>query len=164
VRVAARPSPLLADSLAGVDWYDAFQVRLPDGGSRDPAFWTRELFGSARPSRRLSWLAVRDQLVRPLGLDRASSGGRARFPVVAQSAHEVVVGLDDRHLDFRASLVVVPGASRAAHLVVTTAVLRHNLLGRCYFGLVKVPHRLLVPRWTARAVRAAATSPPGPGT
>ena len=73
--------------------------------------------------------------------------------MVARSADEVVVGLDDRHLDFRASLSVVARPPSGAYLVVTTVVCRHNAVGRCYFALVRVPHRLLVPRWTARAVR-----------
>jgi hypothetical protein len=154
VRVTARPSRLLADSIARLDWCDAFEVRLPDGSSRDPAYWRRELFGPVRPGSRVSLLAIRDQLVRPLGLKSSCSRGAARFPVVAQSPGEVVVGLDDRHLDFRASLAIVPGAQDGAHLLVTTAVQRHNLLGRCYFALVRLPHRLLVPRWTAHAVRS----------
>lgn len=153
VRVQARPSRLLRDSIRGHDWCDAYQVRLPDGSPRDPDHWRRALFGTARPDRRVSLLTVRDRLVRPLGLKSSSRHGGARFPVVAASADEVVVGLDDRHLDFRASLVVESDELGDAHLLVTTAVRRHNLLGRCYFGLVKIPHRVLVPRWTANAVR-----------
>lgn len=144
---------MLAASIGVIDWCDAFQVRLPDGSSRDPGCWRRALFGGSRPQRRVSLLTVRDQLVRPLGLKRSSRSGSARFPVVARSDDEVVVGLDDRHLDFRTSLTVVTDTEHGAHLLVTTAVRRHNLLGKCYFGLVRVPHRLLVPRWTAAAVR-----------
>jgi hypothetical protein len=61
--------------------------------------------------------------------------------------------MNDRHLDFRVALSVRPFGSEM--LVVTTAVRRHNVLGRAYFGVVKVPHLLLVPRWTRRAVRHA---------
>ena len=64
--------------------------------------------------------------------------------------------MDDRHLDFRVALTVRPFGSEV--LVVTTAVRRHNRLGRAYFAVVKGPHLVLVPRWTRRAVRRSVTA------
>ena len=82
----------------------------------------------------------------------ASNG--ATFPVLARDRSELVVGMDDRHLDFRVALSVRPFGTEV--LVVTTAVRRHNWFGRSYFAVVRAPHHVLVPHWTRRAVRHAA--------
>jgi hypothetical protein len=153
-RLAPRLSALLEGTMGPADWCDAFWVDLPADGPDDPLFWRAAIFGAADAPRRPSRLMrVRDVLARRLGLEEAGAGDGAAFPVLARDGREVVVGLDDRHLDFRVSRAVRPHGSD--RLVVTTAVRRHNGLGRAYFAIVKGPHLLLVPRWSRRAVRRA---------
>jgi hypothetical protein len=153
-RVPPRVSPLLGSTIGPVDWCDAFWVELPPDSPDDPLHWRAVLFGARGDGHGLSGLMrVRDALARRLGLKNAASGNGVGYPVLAQDAGEVVIGMDDRHLDFRVALTVRPLGSDV--LVVTTAVRRHNRLGRAYFAVVKGPHLVLVPRWTARAVRRA---------
>jgi len=155
-RTTPRVSPLMGSTMPRIDWCDAFWVEITADSPDDPRYWCSMLFGddeSRHPSR---LMLVRDSLARRLGLKVAAAGNGATYPVLAQDAGEVVIGMDDRHLDFRVALTVRPGGLEM--LVVTTAVRRHNRLGYAYFALVKGAHLVLVPRWTRRAIRDAGTS------
>lgn len=153
-RLSPRVTSLMGSTMGPADWCDAFWVHLPHDTPADPLYWSTLLFGAGDPRRRPSGLMrVRDFLARQVGLKNAATGNGSAYPVLALDTREVVVGMDDRHLDFRVALSVRPFGSEV--LVVTTAVRRHNRLGRAYFAVVTLPHQLLVPRWTRRAVRRA---------
>ena len=66
---------------------------------------------------------------------------------------EIVVGEDDRHLDFRASFLVSPAGAPAggAQLTASTVVHCHNLLGRTYLFISAPFHRLVVKASLRRA-------------
>ncbi|MBJ8347244.1 DUF2867 domain-containing protein [Antrihabitans sp. YC2-6] len=158
-RIAVPPDALVNSALADVDWSDAYRMSLPRDVPKDARFWRRQIFGGS-PKRGVSLLAIRDALVRPFGLAPSHPQGSApgAFPVHTATAAEVVVGTDDRHLDFRASILVEHTGNGSA-LVVTTVVRRHNQLGRSYFRLVRPFHELIVPWSMRRAVnRVAATT------
>lgn len=151
-RTTHRISTLARSALPGADWSDSFWVELPNGSSLDPDFWRVQLFASPRTSKKFDLMAIRDRLAQLVGLKTAAASDRAPFPVRAANADEIVVGLNDRHLDFRVSLRVTSQVSGFPSLVVTTLVRRHNVFGHVYFALVRAPHRILVPRWTRSAV------------
>jgi hypothetical protein len=65
------------------------------------------------------------------------------FRVFARSDDEILLGADDRHLDFRASMLVQRDAARSS-AVLTTVVHFHNRFGRAYFLVVRPFHRLIV--------------------
>jgi hypothetical protein len=62
------------------------------------------------------------------------------FRVMERNDAEIVVGEDDRHLDFRVSFL-----HEGSSVVVTTVVKFHNAWGRMYFLPVAPFHRLIVP-------------------
>lgn len=98
-------------------------------------------------------MSRRDLLVRPFGLRRAADADpREGFPVLTRAADEVLMGLDDRHLDFRVSIRVVPAADGPSVLVLTTTVTFHGALGRLYFLPVRPFHLRLIPLLMRRAV------------
>jgi hypothetical protein len=113
-----------------------------------------------------SLIAVRDALVASLGLKTAkhlasleaeSGAGRLSiFKIYSKSPTEVVIGEDDKHLDFRLSVLCSgqssPGAKR--HLTLSTVVHCHNDLGRLYIFLIAPFHRLVV----QSSLRSAARS------
>jgi hypothetical protein len=141
----------------GANLADAFAIRLPDGSSRDAAALARFMFAEPAP-----WfhalLGVRDLLVAGFGIKTskqlraaAPAEGTDRifiFRVHAVSACEAIVGEQDKHLDFRASVLV-----RSDDLIVTTVVHCHNLLGRAYLALIAPFHRLIVKANLQRAAR-----------
>jgi hypothetical protein len=60
-----------------------------------------------------------------------------------------VLGVDDRHLDFRASVLLRRADNR---LAITTAVRCHNLLGRLYLASI-LPFHILVAADVLRRLR-----------
>lgn len=91
------------------------------------------------PNWAQSLLKLRDALVSPLGLKTASSNGKLGFPVEYETEDEVLVGMDDRHLDFRITVLKHDGIVHIA-----TWVHRKNALGRVYLALVMPFHRLIL--------------------
>lgn len=109
-------------------------------------------------------MQLRNRLVLPLGLktDRDSSGGSAQgttlFPVCFEDDQELILGTDDRHLNFRISI-----RRQAGRIHMATWVHRNNLLGRIYLALVMPFHILIVRdcmRRIARHSAAIASQPP----
>ena len=101
------------------------QPAVDDAFAQGP-LWIRALLG------------LRNALGRLVGLRSARSGG---FPVIRESADEVLMGFDDRHLDFRIVVGVVAG-----HATVTTIVRWHNVWGRAYLAVVMPFHRRIAAR------------------
>jgi hypothetical protein len=95
-------------------------------------------------------MAARNVLVTPFGL-RTPGPGRTgepeaigAFPIVSEVPERLVAGFDDRHLDFRVVVDVVP-AGGGSRVTATTLVRTHNLLGRTYLAAVLPFHRIIVP-------------------
>ncbi len=141
MKVTPCPPPVdCAAILPGFDFADAYASPAPPGIDAIEA--TRRAF--ARPPRWAAMLMdLRDRLVAPFGLKPAPSTG---FPVISEAADRVVMGFDDRHLDFRIVVTVISGT-----MTVTTIVRRHNLAGRAYLAAVLPFHRLIVPAFVAKA-------------
>ena len=140
-----RPStPLLACTLLRVDWSDAFVVDVPFGARGRPAeVWADAIFRDPPPSVR-ALFAVRDVLVRLCGIE---PGTPRAFGFVAWSPDEVLLGIDQRHLAFRASVLIRPD-----RVVVSTIVEVRNRRGRVYSALVRRIHPWVVRTMLARAV------------
>lgn len=69
------------------------------------------------------------------------------FKVFAKTEHEVILGENDKHLDFRVSLLLQPQTNDTTKkaLTISTTVVFHNGLGRLYFLPVRPFHKLIVP-------------------
>lgn len=148
--VPVPPTALLADALPHVDWSDAYAVPRPAGSSRDPQVWADAVFRRPPP-----WvgalLLVRESLVRMVGIDRAGPGA---FDPVARADDEVLLGIDQSHLAFRASVLC-----ESERVVVSTVVNVHNRRGRLYCLIVRLVHPAVV---RAMLRRAAHRLPAGP--
>jgi hypothetical protein len=141
---------LLAHALPVVDWSDAFAVAIPAGGPRDPQQWADAVF-RAPASRAVRLLfGARELVVRCIGIER---GGPHVFDTIARTQHEVLLGADQTHLGFRASVLVEPH-----RVVLTTSVELRNRRGRAYFALVRLIHPVVVRRSLARAAQAMKVS------
>lgn len=151
---------------------DAFAIRLPSGTSSDPDVLWRFLI--AHQPAWIGWLTnARDAIVACFGLKTArhlatlSGEPKAErigiFKVYGRSDTEIVLGEDDRHLDFRLSVLRTPDVSPTlgGQLTVSTVVHCHNLLGRTYIAVIAPFHRLVV---KASLRRAAHVGWPKAGT
>jgi hypothetical protein len=110
-------------------------------------------------------MTVRDVLVAGFGLKTAkhlkSLGAESRasrvgiFKIYSRSETEIVLGEDDKHLDFRISVLCSNQAALSGkrRLVLSTVVHCHNRLGRMYILLIAPFHRLVVQSSLRRAAR-----------
>lgn len=144
-RATAVPdTPLLVAPLPRVDWSDAHAVDRYPGMPADPQVWADAIFRDP-PGWVVTLLGVREALVGLVGIAR---GGSSSFDTVARSADEVLLGTDEAHLDFRASVLVESG-----RVVLSTVVQLHNLRGRLYFAPVRLAHPMVVRAMLTRAAR-----------
>lgn len=154
----------VATIFKSVNLADAFAIRLPSSASTDPDVLARFIF-SQQPSWVGTLMNMRDAIVVPFGLktgrelaklaDDAKAHRVGIFKVYSTNEEEVVVGEDDRHLDFRVSVLcsgaAAPDGSR--ELTVTTVVHCHNQLGRTYLRAIAPFHRMVIKASLRRAAQ-----------
>lgn len=80
------------------------------------------------------------------------------FKVFSKSTNELILGEDDKHLDFKVSLLFDRKVSGENILVVSTVVIFHNWFGRLYFLSVKPFHQLIVPAMLKEVVQQLTSS------
>jgi hypothetical protein len=160
------PGPLQAAALDRIDASDCWSTPLLPDDPEDLDEWARMLFGG--PPGLL--LRLRDLLVRPFGLRTSAAFHRPStgIPRIAGDDHELLLGVDDRHLDVRVGLSV-----RHRTLHVATTVRINNALGRAYWGIVRHAHPIVVRRMLRRCplpgsrsserAHVDGASRPGPG-
>jgi hypothetical protein len=146
------------------DLADAYAIALPGGASTDPEQLARFIF-----AQQPNWIGMltrlRDLLVAGFGLKTAGQLAKYAannpqqrvgiFKIYARSGHEIVLGEDDSHLDFRLSVLCAPlPVDTSRHqLVLSTVVHCHNRLGRVYLFLIAPFHRLVVKASLRQAAR-----------
>jgi hypothetical protein len=136
------------------DFEDAWQVPLVAGVTRDPADWADATFRDA-PAWVTGLLGLRNALVGLVGIAR---GDRSSFATVARTDHELLLGTDAGHLDFRASLLVGDET-----VTLSTVTIVHNARGRLYLLPVRLIHPAVVRGMLTRAARRLAEhAPPAP--
>lgn len=157
---------MLRQYFAEGDFLDGQCVPLPHPAPDAATLTTATFF--AMPAWAKALLALRDGLVGPLGLktgkaedlrpptreEIVSATYPGIFAVHAATENEVILGSNDRHLDFRVSIL----RSEPDDLVaLSTWVRPHNLGGRAYLALVYPFHRVIVARCLANATRLGIT-------
>ena len=153
----------IVHAYSSTDYVDAYSVELPAGASTDPELLARFIF--ERPSPLASFLLrVRDLVVGGFGLKTATHVSLiaendvpriAIFRVYSVSRTEVVLGEDDKHLDFRVSVLCSDRQSTEGSrcVILSTVVHYNNCFGRLYFFVIAPFHRLLVQSGLRRAAR-----------
>jgi hypothetical protein len=147
----------------GADLADAYRVVLQGPGPHGLRRLADIALGEPAPWFRAA-IAVRDALVRPFGIatsadvrHRLVRDGRERidfFPILQHSEREIVVGEDDRHLDFRVSLLLTREGDGRETLTATTVARCHGRLGRIYLMAIGPGHVLTVRSALRRAASA----------
>jgi hypothetical protein len=140
---------LMDGALPRVDFADAHAVDVLPGMPGDPQVWADAIFRDP-PAVVVGLLGLRQALVGLVGITR---GDTSAFDTVSRTDDEVLLGTDDRHLDFRASV------RREPHRVVlSTVVTLHNRRGRGYFAIVRPVHPAIVRAMLNRAARRLSRS------
>ena len=139
---------------SSVDLSDAYSIVLPPGTTTDPERLARHVF-----AHQAFWinglLAVRDLAVSGFGLKTSKhlktlavedKDRIGIFKIYSKRNDEIILGEDDKHLDFRLSVYVVNHGETGQdnRLVLSTVVHCHNLLGRAYILAIEQFHRIIV--------------------
>lgn len=98
--------------------------------------------GLALPGWAAALLSLRNALVRPFGL-KTGEPDQPIFPTCQESESEILLGTDDKHLNFRIGVI-----RQGDRLYMSTWVHPHNLWGRAYLRLV-MPFHILISRGAA---------------
>lgn len=158
-----RPMPVdvttdVRDLLHGADFADAFAFVVDDPAIDAMVAAERAM---ATPPRWVgSLMLLRDLVVTPLGLRTRYDASLTRttrigaFPVLSKAPERVVLGFDDKHLDFRVAIDVAMLDARRRRVTATTLVRTHNWLGRTYLAMVMPFHRRVVPGVMMQIVRS----------
>jgi hypothetical protein len=150
--------PLLDDA----DFHDAYEAPLAA-----PMLSPTEIFlraSRATPPWVDNLMAIRNRIVRLFGLkdvgamkvpakapDAYQVGDRLGiFNIFGMTENELLLGIDDRHLDVRVS-VLKSLRDGSPHYIVSSVVHVHNLLGYLYMAVVGRIHPFVVRSMMARA-------------
>ena len=144
-------------------YVDSYQGILNDVDNTITSVDVGKAFFSSGPKWVEKLFALRNNIVAGLGLKTAGDMSEREqklanfkcepneqmglFKVFAKTAHEVILGEDDKHLNFRVSLLLQPidNDTTKKALTISTTVVFHNGLGRLYFLPVRPFHKLIVP-------------------
>ncbi|MEV4642340.1 DUF2867 domain-containing protein [Actinoplanes sp. NPDC049548] len=83
---------------------------------------------------------MRNRLVVPFGIER---GDESAFDTITRTDHEVLLGTDAGHLDFRAGVLVEPDDDGTT-ITVSTPATPQSLAGSAYLAVVRLVHPLVV--------------------
>lgn len=169
VEVPVPAESQMPQSLRRIDFGDAYQVRLNRQALSATEAYVA-VFG-AEPAW-LRWLMkLRGRIAGLFGIAHDFDSGKkldidhpdctvfvagerlGPFTVRLVTANELVVGDDDKHLNFRIS-TLRSEREGIAYITVSTGVEIHNRLGHAYMFLVKPFHRFIAPLMIRRAVAA----------
>jgi len=163
VREVALPSQsAVTTAFKSVNLADAFSIQLPSGACKNPDVLARFMF-SVQPFWIGALTNLRDAIVAAFGLKTAkhlatlSGDPTAKrisiFRVFSISETEVVLGENDKHLDFRVSILCTPESppNTGSQLTLSTVVHCHNRLGNTYLSIIAPFHRQVVKASLRRA-------------
>jgi len=158
------------------DYIDIFEKDFSDPGQPIDATKVALLFFTSSPSWVEKLFSLRNRIVSVFGLktsgqikdrERALKNFRCEpgeklglFNVFYKSENEVILGEDDKHLDFRISLLIKPSTITPGkrQLTITTAVTFHNWFGKMYFLPVRPFHKVIVPAMMKAIIKKLSAS------
>jgi hypothetical protein len=154
---------LMNNSTLNYHFVDCFQGTIEDRDNKITSFDVGKAFFTGGPSWIGMLFTLRNKIVSLFGLKtsgditnresqlknfKCEPGERlGLFRVFDRTKNEVILGEDDKHLNFRVSLFLSPKTEDSSKriLVVSTVVQFNNWFGRLYFFPVKPFHKLIVP-------------------
>ena len=154
----------LKPSVPVASFYDAFAAPLTSSSLTPTEIFLHAI--SATPHWVNFLMSVRNAAIRPFGLKdvgamRAAAGKPATayregdqigiFTIFSQTETELLLGINDRHLDVRVS-VLKPGGNPPLSYIVSTVVTVNNWLGRLYMIPVGRIHPLVVKALMRRTI------------
>ncbi len=154
---------LLQTTFKNWDYVDSFQGEFSDVENKIHVIDAAKAFFSSGPKWVGKLFDLRNKIVSVFGLKTAGDQNDSTsqlenfkwqvgeqlglFKVYGINDHEVVMGEDDKHLNFRVSMFLneKPGDPTKKQLTISTVVQFNNWFGKLYFLPVRPFHKLIVP-------------------
>jgi Protein of unknown function (DUF2867) len=144
-------------SLSSINFADAFKCLSSENQPQNIDSVTRAIFATL-PGWIAELLVLRNTIIRPLGLTTSvdsnpidNNQGELKpgvtvgvFEVLDRKEDEILLGEDDKHLNYRVS-VQLEREEEKCWIIVSTVVQFNNWLGRAYFVPVKPVHKVIMP-------------------
>lgn len=152
------------------DYVDSYQGCYPDPEHIIDTKTIGKAFFSSAPKWTASLFELRNRIVSVFGLKTpAKTTNRQKlldqfncepnerlglFKVYSRTENEIILGEDDKHLNFRISLLrCASNDKKKKTLIISTTVKFNNWFGKLYFLPVKPFHRLIVPQMLKGTIR-----------
>lgn len=150
---------IIKNEESSFDYIDSYRGIFQDKSQQADLAKVLKLFISAGPKWAGTLMSIRDKVVKPFGLSTSEPitdkqiehtnyevGEQAGiFKILDKADNEIIMGQDDKHLNFKVSILLEPTAETdEKKLSITTAVKFNNVFGKLYFLPVKPFHRLIV--------------------
>ena len=157
---------LINSAMERIDYQDAFAIDVPLASDALPEKMPI-LFFKVFPSWFRGLMYLREFIARRIGLKTAHGmdveqhlnnftgevgEAIALFKVMGKNETELLMGENDKHLDFRLSFFAIP-KGQSTHMILATTVQFNGWLGKLYFLPVGPIHRLIVPIVLKRMAR-----------
>ncbi|WP_051697620.1 DUF2867 domain-containing protein [Prevotella sp. 10(H)] len=142
------------------DYIDSFQSFFSDKDQKIGLTDVVRIFASGGPKWAESLLKLRNILMKPFGLKtgddmpvvhadeiKYEAGEQIGiFKLLDKAENEIILGEEDKHLNFKVSMLLEPVADDPdkKKLSITTAVHFNNFFGRLYFLPVKPFHKMIL--------------------
>ncbi len=157
------PETSILNTSQGYDYVDSFQGTYDDYNKTISSTVIGKSFFTSGPKWVGKLFNFRNKVVSVFGLKTSGSlenreeqlkkfhcqpGERlGLFQVYEKNDNEVILGEDDKHLNFRISLLKEDTNNlNTKTLTISTTVKFNNLFGRIYFAPVKPFHKIIVPK------------------
>lgn len=145
------------------NYVDSFVGDIADKENKIKAIDVAKAFFSSAPQWVDKLFTLRNKIVRVFGLKTNDNDANRTellanfkgevgeqlglFKVYNSTKNEIVLGEDDKHLNFRVSLFVEQSTSvpLTKNIIITTTVEFNNWFGKLYFLPVRPFHKLIVP-------------------
>lgn len=138
----------LQDLLTKIDFSDTFSTT----NHIDSLAEITQLIFNTSPQWIASLFKIRNSIAKHIGLKTEvpedytevfKVGGYVKFfKIYAIAPHQIILGANDSHLNFRA--IIQRDASSTYNIRVVTLVEYHNALGKIYMTIVKPFHRIVL--------------------
>ncbi len=142
-------SSIIVNNFEHIDYADTYKIILPKSDSVD--YFTTKIF--SLPQWIKSMLNIRDKIVSIFGIKTGKEssiklhynvGEKAgMFTVIERNNTEIVMEENDKHLNFKTSVMVENYANNTS-VYLTTIVHYNNIFGRFYFFFVKPFHKKMI--------------------
>ena len=142
------------------DYLDCFTAIVSDPEDKLTPIEVCRAFINSAPQFVETLMGLRNKIVKVAGLKTGEGHASTRaeaieqfsgkpgdylgpFQVYEHTEEEIILGEDDKHLDFRLSLLLTPDKPNQKKLSMTTVVTYNNWMGPIYFTVVKPFHKII---------------------